>query len=193
MRRGAEVGKGFKQENVRKAVSTETKGGKAKGRHRPLRFQPRGKYTQSVTATSGLTGGGEAGAGILGPCQPPCREDGVGRGTPTATAAQLHYRRGTYSQRDDRLSSESASGFVKDGARGAREGFPGVGPWRSARCLERPPEPAGSAGRQGRRRAGGGEWEADPINLKLLFYNVLSHFGGWGSGAGCSLLPGRFS
>ena len=72
MRRGAEVGKGFKQENVRKAVSTETKGGKAKGRHRPLRFQPRGKYTQSVTATSGLTGGGEAGAGILGPCQPPC-------------------------------------------------------------------------------------------------------------------------
>ena len=170
MRRGAEVGKGFKQENVRKTVSTETKGGKAKGRHRPLRFQRRGKYTQSVTATSGLTGGGEAGAEILGPCQPPRCEDGVGRRTPAATAAaRLHYRRATYSQRDDGLSSESASGFVKDGARGAREGFPGAGPWRSARCLERPPEPAGSAGRQGRRRAGGGEWEADSINLKLLF------------------------
>ena len=56
------------------------------------------------------------------------------------------------------------------------------------------PEPAGSAGRQGRRRAGGGEWEADPINLKLLFFNVLSHFGGWGwADAGSSLLPGRFS
>lgn len=111
MKRGAEVGKGFKQENVQKAVSTE-----AKGRDRPLRFQPREKYTQSVTATSGLTGGGEAGAGILCPCQPPRREDGVGRGTPAATAAELHYRRVTYSQRGDRLSSESASGSVKNGA-----------------------------------------------------------------------------
>ena len=156
MRRGAEVGKGFKQENVRKAVSTETKGGKAKGRHRPLRFQPRGKYTQSVTATSGLTGGGEAGAEILGPCQPPRREDGVGRRTPAATAAQLLYPRATYSQRDDPLSSESASGFVKDGARGAREGFPGAGPWRSARCLERPRSPPGVLGGRAGAEQGAG-------------------------------------
>ena len=49
----AEVGKGFKHKNVRKAMSTETKGGKRKGRDQPLRFQPRGKYTQSLTATSG--------------------------------------------------------------------------------------------------------------------------------------------
>ena len=53
MRRGAEVGKGFKHKNVRKAMSTETKGGKHKGRDQPLRFQPRGKYTQPLTATSG--------------------------------------------------------------------------------------------------------------------------------------------
>lgn len=114
MKRGAEGGKGFKQENVQKAVSTETKGGKAKGRDRPLRFQPRGKYTQSVTATSGVTGGGEAGVGILCPCQPPRREGGVGRGTPAAT--ELHYRPATYSQRGNLLSSESASGSVKNGA-----------------------------------------------------------------------------
>lgn len=113
MKRGAEVGKGFKQENVQKAVSTEAL--KA-GTDRPLRFQPREKYTQSVTATTGLTGGGEAGAGILCPCQPPRREDGVGRGAPAATAAELHYRQATYSQPGDRLSSDSASGSVKNGA-----------------------------------------------------------------------------